>query len=547
MTPTSRLGRRLGFRSLVVVGACAAACSSADDENVTRATMQRAVGAPTGIIKGLAGKCLDSGGTDNNARARLWQCNGAITQQWTVSDGQILGPNGKCLDAARNVSDDGTPLVLFDCWGGPNQHWEFRGNAIVGLGGKCVDVTWAKKANGTPIELWTCHGGANQQWTFVPGPGSADAGTEVADASADASDASSVSNAPDASPAPDAGAPVVSTRDPLAWPFASTSIWNMPIGSGAVFADANLSPDPEGDVWAPMPQIDDEVIVLRPSAPMTTIDYSSAGWSGADRCYATGGALTSVPMPSDYVVPNSLGNLGAAFLMNDGHTIRQLQPLARCTPGGHGTALVTFPDVDLFGDGIRGAHGGSGMSSIGGALRMGELRPGGTAPRHALKVDVDSPIELHSCPSFSDCYRWPAVTADSGANWSYGSRNANASPAMKMGALLAIPGSVSLASLGFETEPGKMLAWTFQNYGAYIVDTTGGASFTISAATGPDGSFRDQFANDWGFPLEERVRDATPWVRDIQRIRALLRVVDNNGPTSVGGGGTPRQPLAPAL
>ena len=31
-----------------------------------------------------------------------------------------------------------------------------------------------------------------------------------------------------------------SCRDKLAWPFAQTSIWNMPIGSGAIFQAANI-------------------------------------------------------------------------------------------------------------------------------------------------------------------------------------------------------------------------------------------------------------------------------------------------------------------
>ena len=32
----------------------------------------------------------------------------------------------------------------------------------------------------------------------------------------------------------------VECRDRRLWPFASTSIWNTPIGSGAVYAEANI-------------------------------------------------------------------------------------------------------------------------------------------------------------------------------------------------------------------------------------------------------------------------------------------------------------------
>jgi hypothetical protein len=38
---------------------------------------------------------------------------------------------------------------------------------------------------------------------------------------------------------------------------------------------------------------------------------------------------------------------------------------------------------------------------------------------------------------------------------------------------------------------------------------------------------------------------ATPWGRDMDRLFLALAVIDNNTATSVGGGGTPRQPLAP--
>src|SRR4029077_7567007 len=95
--------------------------------------------------------------------------------------------------------------------------------------------------------------------------------------------------------------------------------------------------------------------------------------------------------------------------------------------------------------------------------------------------------------------------------------------------------------------PGQMLAWTLQNYGAYIVDSTGGPGFVIGAETGPNGSLRNQFSADFGMNLEQRVNDNTPWSRDMQRLIQALYLVDNNGPASIGGGGVPLQPLAAPL
>jgi hypothetical protein len=296
-----------------------------------------------------------------------------------------------------------------------------------------------------------------------------------------------------------------------------------------------------------MPQLDEEHIVLRPTAPLMDINYSSAGWTGANRCAATGGRLTQVPMPSDYIIPNNADNSSSVFLLPDGRSLVHAQPVARCSSGGAATALVTWNPVDIYGDGIVGSHGGSGLSAIGGSIRVGELRPGSQGPKHALKVDVYAKESLYRCTTKSDCYRWPATKSDSYSVGWYGTLNNNSNTAMKMGSLLAIPASVALSTLGLETEPGKQLAWTLQNYGAYIVDDQYGAGFSINTEDSPDGSVRTQFQNDWGFSLEQRVRDNTPWVRDMQRLVQALHVVDYNGPSSIGGGGTPRQPLAPAL
>jgi hypothetical protein len=163
----------------------------------------------------------------------------------------------------------------------------------------------------------------------------------------------------------------------------------MPIGSDAVYTPANISGNPANNQWALMPGIDDERIVFKPTAPLTNINISSAGWSGSNRCNATSGLLFQAPMPSGYVVAHSTANSSAAFLLADRRTIVQTQPLARCTAGAAGTAMVKFANVDLYGPGITGAHGGSGLSAIGGSIRLGELRPGSTTgPRHALKVNV---------------------------------------------------------------------------------------------------------------------------------------------------------------
>jgi len=256
-------------------------------------------------------------------------------------------------------------------------------------------------------------------------------------------------------------------------------------------------------------------------------------------------------MPASFVVPSDGGNDGAAILKADGRTIVQFQPMGRCSSGGPGTALVTFPTVDLYGTGITGGHGGSGMSYIGGSICVGEMRPGQVGMHHALKIDLNE-YEYYHGSSMADSFKWPAVTADS--NWtsygitSTGTHGANYSnPAMKMGVLLAIPSSTMISSLNLQTEPGKELAWTLQNYGGYVVDSFYDCCMSFSTEEGAAGSFTAQFQADYGYPFTAWVGTGNAWEQDVQKIRKALWAVSNNSATSIGGGGTPLQPLAPAI
>jgi hypothetical protein len=151
------------------------------------------------------------------------------------------------------------------------------------------------------------------------------------------------------------------------------------------------------------------------------------------------------------------------------------------------------------------------------------------------------------CATRAECFRWPAVKSDSTAVEAYGRATNNTNTAMRMGVLLAIPASVDINGLGLQTEPGRQLAWTLQNYGAYAVDDTNGPSFALNAENGPGGNMRTQFRQDYGYDFEVYASAANAWSRDVQRIRTAMSAVDNNGPSSVGGGGTPRQPLLPEL
>ncbi|HET6557766.1 MAG TPA: hypothetical protein VFG54_10665 [Prolixibacteraceae bacterium] len=336
-------------------------------------------------------------------------------------------------------------------------------------------------------------------------------------------------------------------RDPLKWPFSQTSIWNMPIGSDARYVHAHI----EKALGAGM-TIDEDYIVMTPNAPLMDIAQNFAGWDKSkNRCTVEGKVLFSAPIPQSFIVSpdtwdGTTPNAGLAVLMPDGRTIKQTQPFAHCTEGQPATSQYVFPDVDIYGDGYYGAHGGSGLSAVGGALRLGELTPTSGPIRHALKVNIYAKKNVYY-DSETKGYRWPAKAADGYAAGNYYTeRTLETVKACRMGALLALPVWMNLDSLGFETRPARILAEAFQSYGAYLVDDTAWDVYAIMTEWSPAGRFDEEFKKNWGFSMKAEDKNS-PWARDMDRLFMNLHVVDNNTPATIGGGGKALRPLAPAF
>ncbi len=369
-------------------------------------------------------------------------------------------------------------------------------------------------------------------------------------------------------------------RDVFKQPFASTSIWNMPIGSAAQYVPINFTMVEPGNtrdyttIW-----VDPEIIVISPDSPQ--VNAVKGPWPGGNgqRCTPTSSEIVerNLPLPVGWIRPSDNQNGSSAVLAADRRWVINLQPLTRCTANGPVTSLASFGRTDIYGDGIRGAHGGSGMSAFGGSLRVGEMRPGQDPPRHALKLTWDlalngyNPSVRAMYPGTSGgCYRWPAAGCDrtaldgpGGSPPGYGTYAVSPKPpGLVMGALLAIKPEETPVSLGLETEPGRMLLWTLQNYGVYLVDESnhgpatgdspnGIGGYLFGAEDGPHGVFTEQFDRDWGASTggwgNKRIRGNTAWIRDVMRMLKALHVIENNSPSSIGGGGTPRQLLAPAV
>jgi len=327
--------------------------------------------------------------------------------------------------------------------------------------------------------------------------------------------------------------PPAGLRDKYLQPFASDSIWNMPIGSSAHYVDARIgrvgNTTIDEEYWV----VTDESMSVRPF--FTNRNF------GPGRCETTVYQY-DLPVPDNLVIPDaterSTPNNPAAFLLPDGRTIRQMNPVARCEPGGPLTAGFPAATVDIYGDGILGGHGGSHLSSIGGSIRLGELTDSEPI-RHALKVNLDAHRFLSR--EFNG-FRWPATAADYSALYppEDGRSYNGPEPALRMGALLAIPAWVNLDSLDLQTEPARKLAWTLQQYGAYVVDSTAWDAHALDVQVGVREDFRLRYRMD----IEA---DSGPWYEDMMTLFSELQVVDNNAPGAVGGGGAPLQPLAPPI
>ena len=330
---------------------------------------------------------------------------------------------------------------------------------------------------------------------------------------------------------------VPGTRKPELWPFARTSIWNMPIGSHAQYVGTSIGSRSFGtDIdWFIITRASDPLVPTY--MPATFSQGRCAGTTPQQQAQWHPEAAQPLHVPAQLIIPDavtsggiySTPNSSSAFLEPDGQTLVSFNVTARCQASGplYGT---WFGQSNLYGDGIAGGHGGSGMSSIGGSIRTGELLDAQPI-RHALKIDIWGNW-LHYDAS-GQGHRWPAPLADGGAPNQYKGTN----PALVMGSLLALPPGITAASLGITSASGKKLFQAFQDYGAYVVDDTGGDYNALCVEQSADAAFK----RATGHSISQDQALAT----DFGRIMAAVKVINNNGPTSIGGGGTPRAPLAP--
>ncbi len=326
-------------------------------------------------------------------------------------------------------------------------------------------------------------------------------------------------------------------RDPVKWPFDKSSIWNMPIGDGAVYKPANFQA--AGHVG-----VDIQHVIIGEFTYKHYQVLNSPTW-GPGRCSGTEPLGFTIQIPDDLIIPDAgnspygnTPNSGFSIITPDHQLVMQGGRLSRCEAGGpaYMPEWKKYPSnrlqVSIRGNGLEGGgQGASHMSSLGGTIRLGEWSSENPI-RHVVKIN---PWAAKYC-FYSDSvkgYKWPATAADSYAPDRY---NRHGDPDIVMGSLFAIPPDVTPESIGIHTEPGRKLFTTLQNYGMYFTEDAAWDTWDIIVQRDAEIEFQQTF----GFSMK-----SDTWKAELNKLMMALSVIVNNSPDSIGGGGTPRAELAP--
>ena len=137
---------------------------------------------PTNIQAGVyqvtnvnSGKCLDVGGTANNAIVQQWGCANVDNQKWQI---ESLGAglyklkamhSGRLLSIGASNPADGAKTIQWDDGTYIDQKWSIQASGsgyrlVVLHSGKCLDVPNFGTADGLQLQQMTCNGSSKQQF-----------------------------------------------------------------------------------------------------------------------------------------------------------------------------------------------------------------------------------------------------------------------------------------------------------------------------------------------------------------------------------------------
>jgi hypothetical protein len=314
-------------------------------------------------------------------------------------------------------------------------------------------------------------------------------------------------------------------RDPVQWPFAPDSPWNTPIGSGAILASVKGNGlDLNSGVMIVNSRVSHPLFVASPTDPETRIFLK-----GHSRPLFTArlplAAIEGAGRSSNFHVALDDGATILEFWDGEsgGGDIFRVRAMVRFDPRGLGIP----PEL--------ASANTSGLSPFAGSIRAGELTQG---IRHALGAVV--PVHAINRRSDGKAHVWPAAWSPPLENSRWGDRISGEGN-VQLGSLLALPANLDLGRLDIGTNgPVLEFARALQDYGVYIKDTFDGEYFTDWQRAGRPDLVICAELNSWN----ELPADLP---EKLKRIVRELRVVENNSPESIGGGGKPRRPRAPGF
>lgn len=335
-------------------------------------------------------------------------------------------------------------------------------------------------------------------------------------------------------------------RDPKLQPFASTSIWNIPLGVDAVMVDAGIRATPApGNPYATSHGSTSKVVIDPIHINMNTGDPQKevsnileAGLKPISSVNYNIPAGTFVHVPAG-MSHNGSWNGIAAFIRPGGETYMEGQTLY-LTAGGNPRWAYTNPkttNADLRGEGRAGMHGGAAMSGLGGAVRRFEWDAYLSKPlKHVLSVNLfgDRFMSRSTHPQGGSRggWRWPAYTSDSGYSNpdSHNYYGLTGTDKPMMGALLGLKTSFDLNTITHAR--ARWLADALQGFGAYVVDNTAWDAHAFSM----EASVRSLFG-----------AESSTFHTQVMSLFSNLQLVVDNSPTNVGGAGARRRTPPNAL
>ena len=115
------------------------------------ALMWAGVSQAAQIAGTTSGECIDipHGVAADGTQINQFHCHGTPNEQWTLSNGQISGLGGSCLDVMGSAPTEGAQIIIVAC----KVHISFAVSKSTGMAA-CMEITLAKVASRPYTRLW---------------------------------------------------------------------------------------------------------------------------------------------------------------------------------------------------------------------------------------------------------------------------------------------------------------------------------------------------------------------------------------------------------